>query len=160
MTWFCTVTPQSILDNDEVDIFGTLIPEGTYHTKICDALWQMYRFRRLGSHRNEFEQRLVDRYNLTKEKYESIFDWYETNKSKLTDITTMTQTSVGDSKSEALPDTSVSSTEYLTNRGHSDNTMTYQSGMNAELFSKMMSDKADPYYIYAYEFETLFSEFL
>lgn len=159
MGCFCLTTPQSILDNDEVDIFETLIPAGTYHTKICNALWQMYRFRGLGSYRNEFEQRLVDRYNITKEKYESVFAWYETNKSKLTDLSTMTQTSESDSKSETLPDTSVTSIEYLTNRGHSDNSMSYQSGMNAELFGKMINDKIDPYFIYALEYETLFSEF-
>lgn len=160
---FCITTPQAILENDEVDIFETLIPAGTYHTFICDKLWQMYRYRGLGSCRDEFEQRLVDRYNLRIDAYTPIFAKYETDKSTMADLASSGMHSVTKTRNEDLPDTPESEEdEYVSNRGKSETDVTYDTGGKAKRFNDMADEMrlADPYVRFAYEFESLFTEFL
>lgn len=160
---FCITTPQAILENDEVDIFETLIPVGTYHTAICDKLWQMYRYRGLGSCRSEFEQRLVDRYGILIDSYTPLFAKYETEKSNLADLSSSSMHSLTGVKNENLPDTPVDEDEeYLTSRSKSETDITYDTGSKASRFNSVADAirHSDPYVRFAKEFESLFTEFL
>lgn len=71
----CVRTPQSILEEDERDVFEEIIPSATYHQAMRDALWNRFRYRGIGScDVNYWVTCMHDRYSQIQERYTTRFN--------------------------------------------------------------------------------------
>lgn len=159
---FCLLTPQAIRDEDDVDIFDTYVPSGTYHTSIVNMLWAMYRYRALICCRDEWVQRFKDRCNLLAGKWNTIFDKYAAAgfESSLLSMDTSAATSHSYTENQDFPENVIAAGDkYISDATDTDSSASSQDGLAAKIFNDIMEAKADPYYIYAKEFDSLFSEF-
>lgn len=117
----CLDTPQSILNDEEIDVFEEIIPDTeAYYSEKREILWAYYRYRAIGhSDLQYWLQNMKDRYNLTADMWDLKFAaWH--------DLLTKTATSrdMSDSSTEYeinntnedLPDNASSDTVYLTDR--------------------------------------------
>ena len=141
----CIPTPQSILDDEERDVFDEIIPEGsTFRDIFIEALWSVYRYRGIGSCDIDYWiQTMIDRYNIIVPvyfpKFKALDEW-------LTQVSSEDPTDMSDGKTEYNmiteiednPDNPQGDTKYLSDR----NTVTYNgktfSGLSSETVSRFM----------------------
>lgn len=141
----CIPTPQSILDDDERDVFDEIIPEdATYKAIFTDALWSTYRYRGIGSCDIDYwVQTMKDRYNIILPvyipKFKALDEW-------LTQVSSEDPTDMSDGRTEYStvteiednPDNPQGDTKYLSER----NSVTYNgktfSGLSSETVSRFM----------------------
>lgn len=141
-------TPQSILDDDEIDVFEEIIPDTeTYYVEMRTILWAFYGLRGIGNcNITYWLQTMKMRYAQIKIKYnvkfQAIGEWLASIASSIdmsdgsTEYTTVTS-------NEDNPDNPQGSTVYLSDR----NTVTYNgksySGLSSETlarFNEMIPD--------------------
>ena len=138
-------TPQSILDDDNRDVFDQIIPSTeTYKTQMVAALWNTYRFRGIGHPDiNYWVQTMKDRFSVIADvyrvKYRAVTQWLTSVSSQspidmsdgATDYTMQTEI-------EDNPDNPQSDTKYLSDR----NTVTYNgktySGLSSETLGRFI----------------------
>ena len=120
----CVPTPQSILDDDEIDVFDAIIPEDeVYRDAMCSALWNTYRFRGIGNCNMAYWiQTMKDRYELIKYtywvKFKAVGEWLEKvmDPDALIDMADSETTYETVSETEDNPDNPQGDTVYLSDR--------------------------------------------
>jgi len=138
----CIPTPQSILDDDEIDVFEAIVPDDhDYKDVMRFALWSNYRFRGIGNCDIKYwVQAMQDRYNQIATQYwvkfAAIDEWLvNLNPADLSDsMSEYTMTT----ENEDNPDNPQGSTIYLSDR----NTVKYNgrsySGLSSETVSRFI----------------------
>lgn len=150
-------TPDSIKTSDNVDVFETVVSAsyGSYRQICMDRLWQLYRYRMIGSCDRAFWlQCMKDRADLILPKYGTIFDAYSA--ADFSEMEAGGYTMVTESQSEDMPQTTADTTEYLSNRGKVTQTYTPKELADYEAVGKFGNEFYDPWTRWAYEFESLF----
>ena len=138
----CIPTPQSILDDDEIDVFEAIVPDSLDYTDVMRyALWSNYRFRGIGNCNIQYWiQAMQDRFNQISTQYwvkfAAIDEWLVSlDPSDLSDSSseyTMT------TENEDTPDNPQGTSIYLSDR----NTVKYNgksySGLSSETVSRFI----------------------
>ena len=85
-TVFLIETPQSIKDQDSIDVFEQIIPNTAFeYTKKRNELWNRYRYRGIGScDRAYWIQCMKDRYNLIEDTWDTKIKAWNTYQAKIT----------------------------------------------------------------------------
>lgn len=147
-------TPQSILDETQVDVFAALCASSPYKVKIANALWSAYRHRGIGSCDTEhWKAELKDTYDGLYEEYSQRFKVYEAY--LLTDYTDLSDgSSEVTYEHEDTPSTAIGTDKYLASR---DTTKVKSfSGLPATTLKQNLEAVEDPYRRFAEEFKGLF----
>lgn len=149
-------TPQSILDDDNLDVFSVILTNyGTYKQTCSDYLWEMYRYRMLGScDRNRWIQAAKDRADFLLHKYGVIFDGITGADLSIIEAGGYVMTT--ESQSEDLPQTTADATEYLSDRGRVVQTYDPLNIPPWEAAKNLADGFVDPFQRFALEFESLF----
>ena len=138
----CIPTPQSILDDDEIDVFEAIIPDDhDYKDVMRFALWSNYRFRGIGNCNIQYWiTAMQDRYNQIATQYwvkfAAIDEWLVSlDPSDLSDsMSEYTMTT----ENEDNPDNPQGTTVYLSDR----NTVKYNgksySGLSSETVARFI----------------------
>ena len=168
-------TPQSILQDDEVDVFETVMDgafSDTERTACVKALWARFRYRGLGSQdRDYWLQNMKDRLSAIQQSYAEKFAIYEAYlESDFSDlagsvtehkVTTAPrqQTTTG----EDMPDTAVGTSSYLSDRQtlttietEDNETTKVYTGLPQSTLLDALGHVQDPYEMFAKEFDKLF----
>ncbi len=159
-------TPQSILDDHEVDVFEEIIPDTAYdYQKKRGELWARYRYRAIGScDRDYWVQCMKDRYALIEDTWDVKIKAWEAYQAKITADGIDFSQSAGDSTTHTLseredtPDNPAGNTIYLSDR--SNVTVTYN-GTNYEGLESATTDDyikrvPDPWDAFTSQFSKLF----
>ena len=161
MTCGCLPTPESILEDDEIDVFESMIPDTEYEYQAKrDAMWATYRFRAIGNGNIAYWiQCMKDRYALIVHDYDiKIRAWKAYNTASATvDFADSSSEYDQVSTREDVPDNATGSTEYLSERTKSH----YEGKTYGGLASQTARDyidgvPRDPCEDMAREFERLF----
>ena len=158
----CLPTPQSILDDEEIDVFESIIADSEYkYTEKRAILWSTYRFRSIGCGNIAYWlQTMKDRYARIFHEYDikiKAWDTFNTNISGGIDFSDSSSEFDQENKREDVPDNATSGTEYLSER-----TKTHYEGKNyGGLASTTARDyidgvPRDPFEDFADEFKRLF----
>lgn len=134
-------SPQSILDDDEIDVFEEIIPNTEYeYNAKREALWAMYRHRGIPScDRDYWIQCMKDRYAITKETWDlKIKTWrqYLTSTASDVDLSVSSSDYTLTNEFEDMPSNPAGDTKYLSTR----NTATYAGKNHADLESATVRD--------------------
>lgn len=160
----CLPTPDSILEDDEIDVFEQIIPNTDYqYQEKRNVLWSAYRYRGIGNCNYAYWlQAMKDRYAMIKDTWDQKFKaWHKF-------LTDQTAVSFEDSSSEYsqdtttenedMPDNPAGSTVYLSDRSRSKTS--YQgkgfSGLASQTARDYIDAIPDPYEGFADEFRKLF----
>jgi len=159
-------TPQSIMDEDNVDVFEAIIPNTDYqYQKKRSELWAKYRYRGLGScDRAYWVQCMQDRYALIKDTWDvKIHAWvqYETSVTSTIDFSqsSASSTTTINSEREDTPDNPAGTTVYLSDRSKTVNSYTGQTheGLESETVDDYIKAVPDPWDGFTSQFSRLFS---
>ena len=157
----CLPTPESILEDDEIDVFESMIADSEYeYQSKRDAMWAMFRYRAIGNGNIAYWiQCMKDRYALIVHDYDLKIKAYKTFVSNTLTVDFADSSSEYDQENtrEDVPDNATGSTEYLSER-----TKTHYAGKTyGGLASTTARDyidgiPEDPFTDMAREFERLF----
>lgn len=157
----CIPTPDSILEDDEIDVFEQIIDDSEpYYSQMREALWSNYGLRGIGNcdlaywlkaMRYRYRQiRTV--YNI---KFKAIDEWL-TSIALSIDLADSTTEYTTVSENEDTPDSPAGSTVYLSNR----NTVTYNGksygGLSSETVSRFIDNVSNIEKQFADEFRLQF----
>ena len=155
-------TPDSILEDDEIDVFETMIANTEYkYQEKRNILWSTYRYRSIGCGKIPYWiQTMTDRYNRIVHEYDvKIKAWeaYLTNISGGIDFAESASEYDQVSTREDVPDNASGTTEYLSERSK----VRYEGKGYTGLESQTTKDyidgvPRDPYEDFADEFSKLF----
>lgn len=133
----CIPTPDSILEDDEIDVFEEIISDSEkYHDIKRSALWNTYRFRGIGNPDMAYWLKTMKaRYEQVRAVYDvkfQVIDEWLTAISDAVDLADSSTTYEQISENEDTPDNPATDTRYLSDR----NTVTYNGrsygGLSAE----------------------------
>lgn len=164
MTCYCDLlTPQRVLDDDEVDVFEQIVPDTDYeYAAKRNALWSTYRYRFIGScDVNEWIVVMKDRYSLIMREYDMKMRAYAAMVTEVTsngaDLSQSSSESEVVTENEDTPDTAADSTKYLSTRTTvTAGGRTYQGLQSATVRDWMDGVARDPVRDFALEFSDLF----
>ena len=155
-------TPQSILDDDEIDVFEAIVANTEYkYQEKQNALWNTFRFRSIGCGNIQYWiQTMTDRYNRISAEYDVKIKAWEAYLSKISggiDFSESASEYDQVNTREDVPDNASSTTEYLSERSKTH----YEGKGYAGLESQTAKDyidgvPRDPYEDFADEFAKLF----
>lgn len=155
-------TPQSILDDDEIDVFEAIVANTEYkYLEKQNILWNTYRFRSIGCGNIPYWiQTMTDRYNRICHDYDiKIKAWeaYQSNISGGIDFADSSSEYDQVNTREDVPDNASGTTEYLSERTKT----RYEGKTYGGLASQTAKDyidgvPRDPYEDFADEFRKLF----
>ena len=164
MTCYCDLlTPQRVLDDDEVDVFEQIVPNTDYeYTAKRNALWSTYRYRFIGScDVNEWIVVMKDRYSLIMREYDMKMRAYAAMVTEVTtngaDLSQSSSESTATTENEDTPDIADNGTKYLSTRTTvTAGGRTYQGLQSATVRDWMDGVARDPVRDFALEFSDLF----
>ena len=142
---FCIPTPQSILTDDERDVFEEIIPDSIqYHDVMRSMMWSVYKYRGIGNCDidywvNTMKARLTQIVSRYLPKFKVFDEWYNENMGvdpiELSEgATTYKMTT----EIEDNPDNPQGDTKYLSDRNTVDYNGKTFSGLSSETISKFM----------------------
>ena len=157
------MTPQRVLDEDEIDVFEQIIANTEYdYAAKRNALWSTYRYRFIGScDVQEWIAVMKDRYALISREYDLKLRAYAAMVAEVTvngaDLSQSSSESTVTTENEDTPDTAADSTKYLSTRTTvAASGRTYQGLQSATVRDWMDGVARDPLRDFAYEFNDLF----
>lgn len=164
MVCYCDLlTPQRVLDEDEVDVFEQIVPNTDYeYAAKRSALWATYRYRFIGScDVNEWIAVMKDRYSLIVREYDLKLRTYAAMVTEVTvngaDLSQSSSESSVVTENEDTPDTADTGTRYLSTRTTvTAGGKTYQGLQSATVRDWMDGVARDPIRDFADEFSSLF----
>lgn len=164
MTCYCDLlTPQRILDDDQVDVFEQIVPNTDYdYAAKRNALWSTYRYRFIGScDRTSWIAVMKDRYSLIMREYDMKMRAYAAMVTEVTtngaDLSAGSGESTVTTENEDTPDTAADSTKYLSTRTTvTAGSRTYEGLQSATVRDWMDGVARDPVRDFALEFSDLF----
>ena len=164
MTCYCDLlTPQRVLDEDEIDVFEQIIANTEYdYAAKRNALWSTYRYRFIGScDVQEWIAVMKDRYALISREYDLKLRAYAAMVAEVTvngaDLSQSSSDSTVTTENEDTPDTAADSTKYLSTRTTvAASGRTYQGLQSATVRDWMDGVARDPIRDFADEFSNLF----
>ena len=163
MTCCSLPTPQSILDDDEIDVFESIIEEGeNLRDEKIGILWSVYRFRSIGCGNIAYWlQCMKDRYAQIVREYDlKIGTWNSLHTKITTDGPDMSESSSEydqENTREDVPDNAASATEYLSERTKTHYAGKGYSGLETTTTKQYIDDvPTDALRDFAKEFERLF----
>lgn len=157
----CLDTPQSILDDEEIDVFEEIVADSEkFYQQKRTILWNYYRYRGIGNQNVEYWlQCMKDRYNLTSALWDIKFAAWN-------DLVTKTNTArdMADSATEYtitntnedLPDNPSGNTVYLSDRQKSIYSGKSYGGLETETADAYINGVPKVYDAFAREFSDLF----
>lgn len=155
-------TPQTILEDDEIDVFESVIDDSEFaYSEKRNALWSAYRFRSIGCGNIAYWiQTMQDRYNRIKSEYDikiKAWETYKTNIANGIDFSDSSSEYDQENTREDVPDNATGSTEYLSERSKTHYAGKTYGGL-ASTTAKDYIDGVprDPYEDFADEFRRLF----
>ena len=158
-------TPQSIKDEDNVDVFNEIISNTAYkYTEKRAELWARYRYRGIGScDRAYWIQCMKDRYALIEQTWDiKIRAWeqYAASVSSTVDFSQSSgnSTTTVTTEREDTPDNPAGTTVYLSDRTKSTTSYTGENfeGLESETVDDYIKAVPDPWDAFAAEFRMLF----
>ena len=164
MTCYCNLlTPQRILDDDEIDVFEQIVPNTDYeYAAKRNALWSTYRYRFIGScDVNTWIAVMKDRYSLIMREYDMKMRAYAAMVTEVTtngaDLSAGSSESTVTTENEDTPDTADTGTKYLSTRTTvTAGGRTYEGLQSATVRDWMDGVARDPVRDFALEFSDLF----
>ncbi len=151
----CVRTPQSILEEDERDVFEEIIPHDSYYQAMRDALWNCFRYRGIGSCDVDYWVTCMhNRYSQIRDRYAVRFsawtkwlqemredDAIEWSSGSETTIIDQSTTNGSTTTGEDFPDTRIptGTPEFLTDR-----TVTDQDGTLDNTTTRSRTDGTQP----------------
>lgn len=163
MTCGCMPTPQSILDDEEIDVFESMIPNTEYEYQAKrDILWATFRYRALGSGNLAYWlQCMKDRYAVVSHEYDIKIRAWNAFKNKVTtdgvDFAESSSEYDQVNTREDVPDNATGSTEYLSERTKTNFQSKGYGGLESETTASYIDGvPRDPYEDFAREFSKLF----
>lgn len=164
MTCYCDLlTPQRVLDDDEIDVFEQIVPNTDYeYAAKRNALWATYRYRFIGScDVNEWIAVMKDRYSLIMREYDLKLRAYAEMVTAVTvngtDLSAGSSESTVTTENEDTPDTAADSTKYLSSRTTvTAGGRTYQGLQSVTVRDWVDGVARDPIRDFADEFSNLF----
>lgn len=154
-------TPQSIYDDDSVDVFEQIISATAYqYAKKRSELWARYRYAGLGSQdRAYWIQCMKDRYALIEETWDikiKAWEQYQASISSGVDFSQSSAESTTVSEHEDTPDNPIGTNVYLADR----NTVNYNGknydGLESETVDDYIKAVPDPWDGFTSQFKRLF----
>lgn len=157
----CIPTPKSILDDDEIDVFESIVPDSEpFYDTMRKALWCNYGLRGIGNNNiaywiDAMKLRYFQINSMYNVKFQAIDEWLTSIASSidLADSTTEYSTV---SENEDTPDNPAGSTVYLSNR----NTVKYNGksygGLSSETVSRFIDNVSNLEKQFADEFRMQF----
>ena len=157
----CIPTPKSILDDDEIDVFESIVPDSEpFYDTMRKALWCNYGLRGIGNNNiaywiDAMRLRYYQINTMYNVKFQAIDEWLTSIASSidLADSTTEYSTV---SENEDTPDNPAGSTVYLSNR----NTVKYNGksygGLSSETVSRFIDNVSNLEKQFADEFRMQF----
>lgn len=157
----CIPTPKSILDDDEIDVFESIVPDSEpFYDVMRKALWCNYGLRGIGNNNiaywiDAMRLRYFQINSMYNVKFQAIDEWLTSIASSidLADSTTEYSTV---SENEDTPDNPAGSTVYLSNR----NTVKYNGksygGLSSETVSRFIDNVSNLEKQFADEFRMQF----
>ena len=157
----CIPTPKSILDDDEIDVFESIVPDSEpFYDVMRKALWCNYGLRGIGNNNiaywiDAMRLRYYQINTMYNVKFQAIDEWLTSIASSidLADSTTEYSTI---SENEDTPDNPAGSTVYLSNR----NTVRYNGksygGLSSETVSRFIDNVSNIEKQFADEFRMQF----
>lgn len=139
----CIPTPDTILEDDEIDVFESIIPDSeTYHQEMREALWDTYQFRGIGNCNLQYWLKTMQaRFRQIQTTYHikfQVVDEWLSSISDAVDLSDSQSEYTSITKIEDTPDNPQGDTVYLSDR----NTVTYNGksygGLSSETVSKFM----------------------
>lgn len=158
----CLPTPESILEDDEIDVFESMVPNTDYeYSAKRTALWSAFRFRAIGNGNIAYWlQCMKDRYALVVHEYDiKIRAWrtFETSVASTVDFADSSSEYSQENTREDVPDNATSGTEYLSERTKSKyNGKTYGGLASQTARDYIDGVPRDPFEDFSKEFERLF----
>lgn len=142
---FCIPTPQSILTDDERDVFEEIIPDSIdYHDIMRSMMWSVYKYRGIGNCDidywvNTMKSRLSQIVSKYLPKFKVFDEWYNENMGNdPIDLSEGATAYKMVTEIEDTPDNPQTDTRYLSDR----NTVNYDgknfSGLSSETISRFM----------------------
>ena len=164
MTCYCNLlTPQRILDDDEVDVFEQIVPNTDYeYAAKRGALWATYRYRFIGScDVTEWIAVMKDRYSLIVREYDMKMRAFAAMVASVgtngADLSAGSSESTVTTENEDTPDTAAGSTKYLSSRVTvTAGGRTFEGLQSATVRDWMDGVARDPVRDFALEFSDLF----
>ena len=164
MTCYCDLlTPQRILDDDELDVFEQIIPNTDYeYASKRNALWSTFRYRFIGScDVTSWITVMKDRYSLIMREYDMKLRAFAAMVSSVgtngADLSASSSESEVRTENEDTPDTAADSTKYLSTRTTvKANGRTYDGLQSVTVRDWMDGVARDPVRDFALEFSDLF----
>lgn len=164
MVCYCDLlTPQRILDDDEIDVFEQIVPGTDYeYAAKRNALWSTFRYRFIGScDVTEWIAVMKDRYSLIVREYDMKLRAFAAMVSSVgtngADLSAGSSESTVTTENEDTPDTAADSTKYLSTRTTvKANGKTYEGLQSATVRDWMDGVARDPVRDFALEFSDLF----
>lgn len=163
MTCCSLPTPESILDDDEIDVFENIIEEGEYfRDEKIGILWSTYRYRSIGCGNIAYWlQCMKDRYAQIVREYDlKIGTWSSLHTKITTDGPDMAESSSEydqENTREDVPDNATNSTEYLSERTKTHYAGKGYSGLETTTTKQYIDDiPTDALRDFAKEFSRLF----
>lgn len=159
----CIPTPQSILDDDEIDVFEEIIPDtDDYYDIMRQALWENYALRGIGNCDIAYWIKAMKmRYWQIKTEYiikfKAVEEWLTAvGGNDPIDLSDSSSQYTSKTENEDTPDNPQGSTVYLSDR----NTVTYNgksfSGLSSETVSRFIETVPDIERMFADEFRKQF----
>ena len=155
-------TPQSILDDTQVDVFEQIIPNTAYeYQKKRDELWAKYRYRGIGScDRTYWIQCMKDRKALIEETWDvkiKAWEQYLTSIASSVDFSAGSSTITTTTEREDTPDNPAGTTVYLSDRSKTVmDTKTYD-GLESATVNDYIDSVPDPWDGFTSQFSKLFA---
>lgn len=155
-------TPQSILDDDEIDVFESMIEDTEYkYTEKRAILWSTFRFRSIGCGNIAYWlQTMKDRYARIKHEYDvkiKAWETYNTNIAGGIDFSDSSSEYDQENTREDVPDNATGSAEYLSERSKTHYAGKTYGGLASSTAKDYIDGvPRDPYEDFADEFKRLF----
>ena len=158
----CIPTPQSIYDDDEIDVFEEIIPDSDdYYGIMRQALWENYALRGIGNCDIAYwiKAMRLRYYQIRTEygvKFKAVDEWLTQMANNVIDMAESSSEYSTKTENEDTPDNPQGSTVYLSDR----NTVTYNgksySGLSSETVSRFIETVPDIERMFADEFRKQF----
>lgn len=157
----CLDTPQSILDDEEIDVFEEIIADSEqFYTEKRMILWSYYRYRGIGNQDLQYWiQCMKDRYNLSRDSWNIKFAAWNDLKTKTATARDMADGSTEyeiRNTNEDLPDNATEDTVYLTDRQKTVYSGKSYGGLETETADAYINGVPRVYDAFAREFADLF----
>lgn len=142
---FCIPTPQSILTDDERDVFEEIIPDSIdYHDIMRSMMWSVYKYRGIGNCDidywvNTMKSRLAQIISRYLPKFKVFDEWYNENMGvSPVDLSEGATSYKMVTEIEDTPDNPQTDTRYLSDRNTVDYDSKSFSGLSSETISRFM----------------------